>query len=129
MKQNVGTCSAPEGFSQVSLGREIGEKSVKNLGPAFSRLLTLLSQVLCGKGAAPVLRVPCSGSALCWEVPKALFWGMFRGFGKLAGMCLWFGNVGAGCVRVMLSGFTQECAEFLGRAWVVSGRRFCPVQK
>lgn len=43
-------------------------------------------------------------------------------------MCLWFGNVGSGCVRVMLGGFTQEPAEFLGRVWMVSEEAFllCP---
>lgn len=113
--------------------RNWGE-SVKNLGPAFSGLLTLLSQVLCGRGAAPALRVPCSGPASCWEVPKALFLGMSMDLVSepLPLPCrdvFVAGNAGAGCVRVMLGGFTEECAEFLGRAWVVSGRRFCPVQK
>lgn len=39
---------------------------------------------------------------------------------------MWFGNVGAGCVKVMLGGFAQEHVEFLGRAWVVSQEAFLP---
>lgn len=42
---------------------------------------------------------------------------------------MWSGNVGAGCVRVMLGGFTQERSEFFGRAWVVSGEAFLLCQK
>lgn len=73
MKQNVGTCSGPEGFSQVSLGRETGGKSVKNLGPVFSLLLTLLSQVV--EGEEPQ-RSQCS--APCWGVSQPLFLGIFH---------------------------------------------------
>lgn len=37
-----------------------------------------------------------------------------------------FGNVGAGCVKVILGGFTQECAEFLVRARMIFREVFLP---